>query len=269
MPPDARADRRRPGTVNAVEISATLITRNEEANLPRALESLGCCDEIVVVDSGSTDRTVEIARQFGARVIEREWSGYASQKNFAADAARSDWVLALDADETLSEELQGELARIKRQGPAFDAYAFPRLAQYLGKWIFHSGWYPDQKVRFYDRRKARWVGEFVHESVAVDGTVGQLGGRLLHFTCPTFSWHIQTVDRYTSLAAREIVSRGQHVHLGNLLVAPPWAFFRTYVLKRGFLDGFRGLMIAHMAAFYVFAKYVKAKYLQTDLAGSA
>ncbi len=256
-------------SVHSMKISATLITKNEEQNLPRALRSLGCCDEIIVVDSGSTDRTVEVARRLGAKVIERDWAGYAAQKNFAAEAAENDWILALDADEALSQELQSELANLKNQGPTFDAFRFPRLAEYLGKWIFHSGWHPDRKVRLYDRRKARWVGEFVHESVEVDGSVGELRGNLLHYTCPTFSRHMQTVDRYTSLAAREMIARGQRVTLGRLLLGPPWAFFRTYVLKLGFLDGFRGLIIAHMAAFYVFAKYVKARYRQTDLVSSS
>ncbi|HAX44766.1 MAG TPA: glycosyltransferase family 2 protein, partial [Solibacterales bacterium] len=155
-------------------ISATIITRNEERNLPRAIESLRCCDEILVVDSGSTDRTVEIAERYGARVIEANWRGYAGQKNYASDQARHDWVLSIDADEALSEDLEGEIWALKKNGPAFDAYTVPRMAQYLGKWILHSGWYPDRKIRLFDRRKARWVGDYVHESVFSDGRVGAL-----------------------------------------------------------------------------------------------
>jgi glycosyltransferase involved in cell wall biosynthesis len=243
-----------------VKISATIITFNEQDNLPRALGSLGCCDEIVVVDSGSTDRTVELARGFGARVVERAWPGYANQKNFAAAQASHDWILALDADEALSEELQTELRALQQQGARFDAYSCPRLAQYRGRWIRHSGWYPDRKVRLYDRRKARWVGDYVHESVRVEGSLGALQGDLLHYTCATFSRHIDSVNRYTTLAAQEMTARGRGVSLARLLAAPPWAFARSYLLQRGFLDGRDGFLIAAMAAFYVFAKYAKAKW---------
>jgi glycosyltransferase involved in cell wall biosynthesis len=245
-------------STEAIKISAALITLNEEENLPRALESLRCCDEVVVVDSGSTDRTVEIAREYGAVVVETEWPGYAKQKNLAAESASHDWILSLDADEALSEALEAELWQIKRNGPKSDAYRFPRMAQYLGRWILHSGWYPDRKIRFYDRRKARWVGDYVHESVRTDGPVGELEGNLLHFTCTSFAQHIQTMDRYTTLAAQEMAARGERIGLSRLLFSPFWAFFKTYFLKRGFQDGFEGLVIAHMAAIYVFAKYIKA-----------
>ena len=137
-----------------MKISATIITYNEERNLPRAIESLRCADEILVVDSGSTDRTVEIAEKLGARVMDSPWPGYAKQKNLAAENAAHDWILSLDADESLSEALEGEIWRLKKQGPEFDAYTMPRMAQYLGRWIHHSGWYPDRKVRLYNRQKA-------------------------------------------------------------------------------------------------------------------
>ena len=242
-----------------LKISATLVTLNEEMNLPRALESLRCCDEVVVVDSGSTDRTVEIARRQGARVIESEWRGYAAQKNFAAEQAAHDWILSLDADEALSEALEAEIWVIKREGPRADGYTIPRLAQYWGRWILHSGWYPDRKIRLYDRRKARWAGEYVHESVQVDGRVAHLESNLLHYTCSSLSQHLKTMDRYTTLAAEEMVVRGRRAPLWRILLHPPWAFFKSYVLQRGFLDGFEGLVIAYMAALYVFVKYAKAR----------
>jgi glycosyltransferase involved in cell wall biosynthesis len=235
------------------------VTLNEEANLPRALESLRCCDEIVVVDAGSTDRTVEIARRQGARVVESEWRGYAAQKNFAAEQATHDWVLSLDADEALSEALEGEIWVIKRDGPQADGYSIPRMAQDLGRWILHSGWYPDRKVRLYDRRKARWVGDYVHESVKVNGRVADLQANLLHYTCSSLSQHLKTMDRYTTLAAEEMAARGKRAPLWRILVDPAWAFFKTYVLQRGFLDGFEGLVIAYMAAVYVFVKYAKVR----------
>src|SRR5918998_193194 len=144
-----------------MKISATIITLDEQRNIARAIESLRCCDEIVLVDSGSIDRTAEIAEKLGARVIESPWGGYARQKNLAAEHASNDWILSIDADEALSEALEGEIWHIKKKGPEFDAYTMPRLAQYMGRWILHSGWYPDRKVRLYDRRKARWEGEYV------------------------------------------------------------------------------------------------------------
>ena len=241
-----------------MKISATIITYNEERNIPRVLESLRCCDEIVVVDSGSADRTVEIATKLGARVVESPWLGYASQKNFASEQCANDWVLSLDADESLSEALEGEIWQIKKNGPQYDAYTMPRLAQYLGRWILHSGWYPDRKIRLFDRRKARWVGK-LHESVVVDGTVGHLEANILHFTCNSLSEHLKTMDRYTTLAAEQIVDQKKAIGWSQLLLDPAWTFFRTFVLQRGFLDGPEGLAIAYMAALYNFLKYAKAK----------
>ncbi|HZT39133.1 MAG TPA: glycosyltransferase family 2 protein [Bryobacteraceae bacterium] len=244
-----------------MKISATIIASNEERNLPRAIESLRCCDEIVVVDSGSADRTVEIAANLGARVIEAPWRGYAAQKNFASECASHDWILSIDADEALSEALESEIWQIKRNGPAYDAYTMPRLAQYLGRWIFHSGWYPDRKVRLFDRRRAQWQGEFVHESVKVHGTIGHLQANLLHFTCSSLSEHLKTMDSYTTLAAEQLIAEGRRAPWSRLVLDPPWTFFQTYVLKRGFLDGLEGLAIAHMAALYNFLKYAKARYM--------
>ncbi len=244
-----------------MKISATIITFNEERNLPRALESLRCADEILVVDSGSTDRTIEIAQNLGARVIESPWPGYAKQKNLAAERAAHDWILSIDADESLSEALEAEMWHLKKNGAAFDAYTMPRLAQYLGRWIRHSGWYPDRKVRLYHRAKAHWVGEYVHESVKVEGATGHLEGNLLHFTCESLSEHIKTMDRYTTLAAEQLIAARQQVTWGRLILEPPWTFFNTYVLKAGFLDGVEGLAIANMAALYNFLKYAKARFM--------
>lgn len=241
-----------------MRITATVVTLNEERNIARAIESLRCADEVVVVDCGSTDRTCEIAVRLGARVIEEPWRGYARQKNFAAGVAEYEWILSIDADESITEELEAEILTLKKDGARFDGYSFPRLAQYLGRWIRHSGWYPDRKVRLYDRRKAEWVGEFVHESVRVNGTVGELQGNLLHYTCASLSEHLRTLDRYTSLAARELAAQGKAVTMRRLTMDPAWTFFRTYVLQRGFLDGRQGLAIAWMAALYTFLKYAKA-----------
>jgi glycosyltransferase involved in cell wall biosynthesis len=242
-----------------MQITATIVTFNEERNIARAIESLRCADEVVVVDSGSNDKTREIAARLGARVIEEPWRGYAAQKNFAAGCASFDWILSIDADEALSEELEGEIATLKQEVPAFAAYSMPRLAQYLGRWILHGGWYPDRKVRLYDRARAQWTGEYVHESIQVRaGGVGRLEGKLLHFTCDSLSAHLRTLDRYTTLAARELVDRGAKIGLRRLLIDPVWTFVRTWILRRGFLDGAQGIAIAWMAALYTFLKYAKA-----------
>ncbi len=143
----------------------------------------------------------------GARVIDSNWRGYAEQKNYASSQCEHDWVLSLDADEALSEALEGEIWQIKKNGPEFDAYTMPRLAQYLGRWILHSGWYPDRKVRLFDRRKAHWVGDFVHESVMTEGNIGHLKSSILHFTCSSLSEHLKTMDRYTTLAAEQLVEQ--------------------------------------------------------------
>jgi glycosyltransferase involved in cell wall biosynthesis len=242
-----------------MKITATIITLNEERNIARAVESLRCCDEILMVDSGSSDRTLELAQNLGVRVIEAPWRGYAKQKNLAAENASHDWILSIDADEALSERLEGEIWNLKKNGTECDAYTMPRLAQYLGRWIFHGGWYPDRKVRLYHRSKARWVGEFVHESVKVDGRVGRLDANLLHYTCDSLSEHLKTMDRYTTLAAEEMVARKKKIPIHKVAVDPLWTFVKGYVIQRGFQDGLEGLAIAYMSSLYTFLKYAKAR----------
>lgn len=242
-----------------MKISATIVTLNEERNIVRAIESLRCCDEILVVDSGSQDRTVELSKKLGARVIETQWRGYAKQKNFAAEQAQHDWILSLDADEALSESLEGEIWEIKKQGPHFFGYTMPRLAQYCGRWILHGGWYPDRKLRLYHRQNGRWEGDYVHESVCLNGPVGELQSDLLHFTCASLSEHLKSLDRYTDLAAQELIASGRRIPMRRLLLDPAWTFIRTYFFHRGFLDGAEGVSIAWMAALYTFLKYAKAR----------
>ena len=230
-----------------MKISAVIVSLNEERNIARAIESLRCADEILVVDSGSKDRTREIAARLGARVMEEPWRGYAAQKNFAAHAAAYDWILSIDADEALNEELEGEVLALKLTEPAFQVWSMPRLAQYCGRWIRHGGWYPDKKNRLYHRAFGEWVGSYVHESVKSEHPVGELKGHLLHFTCGSLSEHMQTVDKYTTLAASELAMKGKPIPWRRLTLDPAWTIFRTYVLRRGFLDGPQGVSIAWMA----------------------
>jgi glycosyltransferase involved in cell wall biosynthesis len=240
-------------------ITATIITFNEEARIAEAISSLSCCDEVIVVDSGSTDRTPDIARALGARVLVQEWQGYSRQKNFAAAQAGNDWIFSLDADERISIELAGEIARWKSAGnatrepkqTAVRAWSMPRCAHYLGRWIRHSGWYPDRKVRLYDRRHCKFEGDFVHESVRVHGDTANFHGDLLHFPYSNWQDHSKRIDRYTDLAAQAARSNGRRGNVLKLILGPPAAFTKAFLLRGGFLDGWRGLAIAYMAARYV------------------
>ncbi|MEE8199657.1 MAG: glycosyltransferase family 2 protein [Candidatus Acidoferrales bacterium] len=235
--------------------TTTLITRNEERNLPRALGSIReLADEVLVVDSGSRDRTVAIAREHGARVLERDWTDFSDQKNFAAAQAAHDWVFSLDADEELSPELAAELRTWKEQPATAVAYRMPRRARYLGRWIRHSGWYPDPKVRLYRRDRARFVG-LLHEALEVDGPVGRFQGDLYHHTFATLAEHEAQIERYATLAARQLVASGHRHWLLPLLVSPPWMFLRTFFWKLGFLDGAAGWHIARLTARSSFLKY--------------
>lgn len=237
-------------------ITGLIITRNEEARIGEALASLSCCDEVIVVDSCSSDRTQDIARSKGARVVEHAWEGYSKQKNFGAAEAGTDWILSIDADERVSIELANEIAAWKKS-PASDfhrAYSMPRRVFYLGRWIGHSGWYPDRKVRLYDRRYCRWEGDFVHESMNVDGSTGRFNGDLLHFPYRDWNDHNIRVERYTELAAKAARATGRSGNLLRVAFAPPAAFFKSFILHAGYLDGWRGLVIAYMAARYVFKK---------------
>ena len=237
-------------------ITGIVITFNEEERIAEAIASLSCCDEVLVVDSESTDRTRDIARTLGARVIERAWQGYSSQKNFAAEQTANDWILSIDADERLSVELADEILQWKksvRSGSAV-AWSMPRRAFYLGRWIKHSGWYPDRKIRLYDKRYCQWEGEFVHERVKVNGEIGRFREDLLHLPYRDWHDHEKRIDRYTELAAQAARSTGLRGNVLKLVLGPPTTFIRSFILHAGFLDGWRGLAIAYMGARYVFQR---------------
>lgn len=238
-------------------VSATIIASNEAANISRAIRSLACADEIIVVDSGSTDETPRIAEGLGARVIAHAWEGFAAQKNFAARQALHDWILSLDADEELNPDAQSSVRRWKSSEPAATGYRFARRARYLGRWILHSGWYPDFKIRLYHRAHSSWQGDYVHESVVVDGPVETLAGEIFHYTCDSLEEHKRRIEFYTDLAAQEMLDRNERVGPLKRFLAPPWTFLNTYFFRFGILDGTQGFEIARMAARYVRRKYSK------------
>ncbi len=243
-------------------ISATIITHNESANISRAIHSLDCADEILVVDSGSTDDTLKIASALGARILTHPWEGFTAQKAFAVSQAAHDWILSLDADEELNEEARGAIRKWKESSPTVGAYRFARRARYLGRWILHSGWYPDWKIRLFNRNQAHWAGGYVHESVVTNGTVETMPGEILHYTCDSLDDHRKRIEVYTDLAAREMFERGDGDGMASRWLAPVWVFVNTYFFRLGVLDGVPGLLIAWMAARYVRRKYVKLHQLQ-------
>jgi glycosyltransferase involved in cell wall biosynthesis len=249
-------------------ISATIITHNEAESIARAVQSLDCADEILVVDSGSTDATVQIAAELGARTVNHPWEGFAAQKDFAVREAQNDWILSLDADEDLNEEARAAIREWKHSTPTAGAYRFRRRAQYLGRWILHSGWYPDWKIRLFHRGQARWAGDYVHESVVAGGPVESMDGEILHYTCDSLDDHRKRIEFYTDLAAREMLDRGRRTGFARRLLAPPWVFVNTYFFRLGVLDGIPGFLIAWMAARYVHRKFVKLAQLQAGNQGN-
>ncbi|MGH9432304.1 MAG: glycosyltransferase family 2 protein [Terriglobia bacterium] len=246
------------------QISATVVTHNEARNIERVLNSLAGADEIVVVDSGSTDETREIAASLGARVVCHEWQGFAAQKNFAVAQARCRWILSLDADEELNAQAQAAIRQWKQTEPAAAGYRFARRAYYLGHWIHHSGWYPDWKIRLFDRDRGRWEGGYVHESVVVAGPVETLAGEILHYTCDSLEDHKRRIEFYTGLAARQMVETGQGANRVERALTPAWTFLNTYFFRLGILDGYPGFLISRMAARYVARKYQKWAELRAE-----
>jgi glycosyltransferase involved in cell wall biosynthesis len=247
-------------------LSACIITLNEEQNLPRALASVSSvADEIVVVDAGSTDATQRVAREFGAIFMMRAWTNYAEQKNFAAAAASNDWILSLDADEELSSVLQTSILQWKKRTPDFAVYEMSRRAWYLGRWINHSGWYPDFQRRLYRRDVAQFSG-IIHESLRFKGKLGRLKGDLLHYTVGSFAEHEEKVAHYAALAGQQLYLDGKRSWRPAVWFATPWSWFQNFFLRGGFLDGYRGALIAQMAARAVRIKYRKLGQLVKESA---
>ena len=247
-----------------IAISAVIITFNEERNIARCLCSLqGVADEILVIDSFSSDRTPEICRARGVRFHQRAFEGYSDQKNWGNAQATHDVILSLDADEALSYPLRRSIAAIKSRWDK-DAFYFNRLASYCGAWVRHGGWYPDRKIRLWDRRKGRWDGSLIHETLVLQpgATTGRLQGDLLHYTFSTLSQHIHTIDRYTDLKAKQTFAAGRRTHPLKMLLAPGFKFFSMYLLKLGFLDGMTGLMVCGNSAFASWLQEAKLWQIQ-------
>lgn len=241
-------------------ISVTIVTLNEERKIGDCLKSVRFADEVVVVDSFSTDRTPEICRSFGVRFIQNPWPGYVGQKNFALDRSSHEWVLSLDADERCSRELREEIREVLRRNPADPAgYAIPRRVYYINRWIGHGGWYPDRKVRLFRKSAARWEGEDPHDRVGLRGRHGVLKGGIHHFSFDDISAHFRTLDNFSSVAAGERIAKGKGACWVDIFFRPPATFLKMYFLKTGFLDGIPGLIIAVLSWFHVFCKYVKVR----------
>lgn len=243
-------------------LSVTIITLNEADHIGAAIDSASWADEVVVVDSGSTDDTCAIARSKGVRLDTRAWTGYVDQKNFAAGLASHDWIFSLDADERLTPVLATEIRTLLASDPPLAGYRVPRVTRHLGRWIRTTDFYPDYQTRLYDRRRARWRGRYVHESVTVDGTVGQLRHELQHYSYRDLSDHLARINHYSTLAARQMYESGRRAGSLDLLVHPPAAFLRNYILRRGIVDGAAGLTLSLVNSYAVFLKFAKLWELQ-------
>lgn len=245
-------------------ISACIITFNEADRIGDCLASLAFCEDILVVDSGSTDDTCAIAQRAGARVLLRPFDGYRSQKQFAVDNATHDWVLCLDADERVSPELRAQIEGARQRGFAQAAgYRFARLSEYFGKFLRRGNAYPDHVLRLFDRRRGGWRGDReIHEAASVDGAVSTLTGDLIHFPYRTFDQQLRKTQRYAQMMAQYEFARGKRASLAKLIVSPAWRFWRGYLFRLGFLDGWHGLVYAYVRANYVRQKTIMLWLLQ-------
>jgi len=242
-------------------LSVALITLNEEANIRRTLESIAWADEIVVVDSGSIDRTVAICREYTDKVIHQEWLGFAQQKNFAIDSTTGDWILSLDADEPIEPELAEEIHSLMGSPAAADGYRIPRKTFFLGKQIRYGGWYPDRNLRLFKKGAGRFEERAVHEAIKVRGPVGNTQHAILHYAYPDLASYMSSINKYSSLAVNVMAEKGIGRYKAswvNIVFRPMGTFAIKYFLRLGFLDGKHGLILNFFHSYYVFAKYAKA-----------
>jgi glycosyltransferase involved in cell wall biosynthesis len=248
-------------SIEKLPLTLVVVTLNEEANLRRCLATADFCQHKIVVDSGSTDQTVAIAREMGAQILTRNWTGFADQKNFGVAAAPTEWVLCLDADEEISPELHQSILASKERWNRYDGFELNRHAFYLNRFINHSGWYPEWRLFLYRKSCGSWGGQEPHAEVKFSGRKGRLKGDLVHYTYRDIRHHAQKTLFYAQTAAQAMLDAGRRASCFDLRLRAPWAFFRAMFLKRGFLDGFPGLVIAWMSAYYTFLKYALLKQL--------
>ena len=252
-----------------IRLSVAIITWNEEARLRACLESVAWTDEIIVVDAESTDKTVLIAREFTDRIWVRPWPGFAAQKNFALDQTTGEWVLSLDADERVTPALRAEIERVLDAPDAADGYAIPRKNFFWGAWVRHGGLYPDWQLRLFRRGRGRFVEQSVHESVHVQGRTVRLAHAVLHESYRNLEEFVDRSNRYSTLAAQQWLPGGRRVRQPDLVLRPLGRFVSMYALKGGFLDGWRGLSLAMLYAYYVFLRTAKVLELQQARVRSA
>lgn len=238
-------------------ISACIITLNEESRIRDCLESVKWVNEIIVVDSFSTDKTVDICREYTERVYKRKWPGNIDQKNYAISLANGEWILCLDADERLSPELIQDIQECIKKPGDIAGYFFPRCSQYLNRWIYHGDWYPDYQLRLFKNGSGKWQGTNPHGRVVVEGKTKHMKHDIYHFNYRDFSHQLRTIDNYSLIFANIMRERGKGFSLFQLVFRPAYKFVRVYIFKRGFLDGLPGFILAVSNAFYIFVKYVK------------
>lgn len=247
-----------------IKLSAVIITLNEEKNIGRCLDSLkGVADEIIVVDSLSTDKTREICEKYDVRFIEQKFLGYIEQKNFALKLSTHEYVLSLDADEALDNKLKNEIVKLKLDF-AMDGYKFNRLTGYNGFWVRHCGWYPDTKIRLVKKEKAHWAGTNPHDSLIVNGSVGKIEGDLLHYSYDSISAHVLQTNKFSTIEAQALFRQGKRSTLFKIVSRPPYQFFKDYFLRKGFLDGHYGFIICFINSLYVLLKYSKMMDMQLN-----
>lgn len=243
-----------------MEISTVIITRNEENRLEPALKSVAdITSEIIVVDSFSQDETIQIAKKYTKHIFQRKWTNFSNQKNFANSKAGFPWILSLDADERLSPELHEEILELRQEEPDCSGFSIPRQVYYLGKWIRHSGWYPDRKIRLFRRDKAHWEGEYVHESLVIQGQVKKLKGSIHHLTYQNISEHLDKINAFSGLGAQKLYAGKKKCGRRHLVFLPFFGFVKSYFWRAGFLDGFAGLVISVLHGYSLFARYAKLR----------
>lgn len=240
-----------------IPLSVIVITKNEEHNIEECLASISFADDIIVVDSESVDSTVQKAKKFTQNVFVKPWLGFSAAKKYGVEKAKNEWILWLDADERVMPALAEEIKSLLHENPRQAAFTVARRAYFLGKWIKHSGWYPGRVARLFHKQRAQFNDAAVHEGLEINGVIGELKNDLLHFTDPNIFHYFVKFNRYTSLASEELVKKGKIFKITDIIIRPWWQFVKMYFVRRGFLDGIQGFLLALFSSAYVFTKYAK------------